>query len=90
MDYNTAYNRVQQLKKFYKNLIWFGIMAAIILGNDAFNNGIHYRIFGGHLLLIIWAVTLTVKAFSLFVLDDEWEKKIIEKETNTNKKPIDF
>lgn len=90
MDYNTAYNRVQQLKKFYKNLIWFGIMAAIILGNDAFNNGIHYRIFGGHLLLTIWAIILTVKAFSLFVLDDEWEKKIIEKETHTNKKPIDF
>ncbi|AYZ14427.1 hypothetical protein EGY05_21980 [Chryseobacterium arthrosphaerae] len=90
MDYNSAYNRVQKLKKFYKNLIWFGIITAIVLGNDWLNNEIHYKIFGGHLLLSIWAIILTVKAFSLFVFDNEWERKIIENETQNNKKTADF
>ncbi|AZA67160.1 hypothetical protein EG345_22535 [Chryseobacterium carnipullorum] len=30
MDYNSAYERVTQLKKFYKSLLWFGIVAGII------------------------------------------------------------
>lgn len=90
MDYNTAYSRVQQLKKFYKNLMWFALISAVIIGNDWLNDGIHYKIFGGHLFLTIWAIILVVKAFFLFILDDEWERKIIEKETGENKKPIDF
>ncbi|ROH98968.1 hypothetical protein EGI16_20680 [Chryseobacterium sp. G0240] len=90
MDYNRAYDRVQQLKKFYKNLFWFGIIAAVIIGNDWFNDGLHYKIFGGHLLLTIWALILMVKAFSLFVFGDEWERKIMDKEAGKNKKTIDF
>jgi hypothetical protein len=34
MDYNNAYKRVNELKKFYKHLAWFGIIAGISLLND--------------------------------------------------------
>ncbi|OCA71101.1 hypothetical protein BBH99_03440 [Chryseobacterium contaminans] len=90
MDYNSASNRVQQLKKFYKNLMWFGIISVIILGNDWFNDELHYRILGGHLFLAIWALILGIKAISLFIFNDEWEKEMIEKEAGKNKKTIDF
>ena len=90
MNTDKTYNRVQQLKKFYKNLMWFAIISAFIIGNDGLNDGIHYKILGGHLFLTIWAIILVVKAFFLFVFDDEWERRIIEKEAGKNKKPIDF
>lgn len=90
MDYNNAYNRVQQLKKFYKNLMWFGIVAAIIIGNDWIKNGMHYNLLSGHLILTIWAIFIIIKAFSLFVFDSTWERRIMENELKKNKKPIDF
>ncbi|BAP29554.1 uncharacterized protein CHSO_0517 [Chryseobacterium sp. StRB126] len=90
MDYNSAYNRVKKLKKFYKNLVWFGIISVIIIGNDWLNDELRYRIFGGHLFLGIWALILMMKATSLFIFNDEWEKGIIEKEAEKNKKTIDF
>ncbi len=90
MDYNRAYSRVQQLKKFYKNLMWFGIVAGIIIGNDWIKNGLHYNVFSGHLLLSIWALILIIKAFSLFVFDEVWEQEIIDKEISKNKKTTDL
>ncbi|MDM1553961.1 2TM domain-containing protein [Chryseobacterium indologenes] len=90
MDYNRAYNRVQQLKKFYKNLMWFGIISLVIIGDDWFNDELRYQIFGGHLLLSIWALVLVVKAISLFIFNDEWEQGIIEKEVGKNKKTVNF
>ncbi|WP_347217477.1 2TM domain-containing protein [Chryseobacterium sp.] len=90
MDYNEAYNRVKKLKKFYKNLIWFGIISAVIIGDDLFNNEVYYKIWGGHLILTIWALFLIMDAVSLFVFNDQWEKKIMENENRKNKKTIDF
>jgi ABC-type multidrug transport system permease subunit len=48
--------------------MWFAIISAVIIGNDWLNDGIHYKIFGGHLFLTIWAIILVVKAFFLFFL----------------------
>lgn len=90
MDYNRAYDRVQKLKKFYKNLMWFGIISVIILGDDWFNDELRYQLFGGHLFLGIWALILVIKAISLFIFNDEWEREIMEKEVGKNNKTIDF
>jgi hypothetical protein len=90
MDYNRAYGRVQQLKKFYKNLMWFVIAAGIIIGNDWIQNGLHDNVFSGHLILTIWALILVIKAFSLFVFDEEWEKEIMDREISKNKKTKDL
>ncbi|RXM50797.1 MULTISPECIES: 2TM domain-containing protein [unclassified Chryseobacterium] len=90
MDYNRAYDRVQKLKKFYKNLMWFGIISVIILEDDWFNDELRYQLFGGHLFLGIWALILVIKAISLFIFNDEWEREIMEKEVGKNNKTIDF
>ncbi|PIF43794.1 2TM domain-containing protein [Chryseobacterium sp. 52] len=91
MDYNTAQERVGQLKKFYKNLMWFGIVAGIIFFKDVFKNGhINLSLFNGSVILVIWGIILTVKAVKLFLLDAEWENNIIEKEMRKGKKNIDF
>ncbi|UHO38293.1 2TM domain-containing protein [Chryseobacterium capnotolerans] len=90
MDYNRAYERVKQLKKFYKHLMWFGIISVIMIGNDWFNDEMHYQIFGGHLFLGVWALILVMKGVSLFIFNDEWEKETIEKEVGKNKKTINY
>lgn len=91
MDYNSAYERVSQLKKFYKSLLWFGIVAGFIFFDDIFENGtINLSLFDGSVILLIWGIILTVKAVKLFLLDAEWENDIIEKEMKKSKKNIDF
>lgn len=91
MDYNSAQERVNQLKKFYKSLLWFGIVAGIIFFDDIFENGgIDFSLFNGSVILVIWGIILMVKAVKLFLLDAEWESSIIEKEMKKSKKSIDF
>lgn len=91
MDYNQAYERVNQIKKFYKNLMWFGIVAVIIYFNDIFENGkIDFTQFNGSIILTIWGIILIVKAIKLFVFNTDWERKILEEEMRKEKKPINF
>lgn len=91
MDYNSAYERVTQLKKFYKSLLWFGIVAGIIFFDDLFENGsINFSLFDGSFILVIWGIFLTVKSVKLFLLDAEWERTVMEKEMRKGKKNIDF
>ena len=84
MNTYKTYNRVQQLKKFYKNLMWFGIITVILIGKDWLKDDLQYTIFGGHLLLAIWAIVLLFKGISLFIFNNEWERKMLEKETAKN------
>lgn len=91
MDYNSAYERVTQLKKFYKSLLWFGIVAGIIFFDDLFENGsLNFSLFDGSFILVIWGIFLTVKAVKLFLLDAEWERTVMEKEMRKGKRNIDF
>lgn len=91
MNYYQAQERVQQIKKFYKHLLWFGIVAAIIYGRDIFRHGeINLSLFHGSFILTIWAIILIVKAVKLFVLNSEWESKMIQDEMKKSKDPIQF
>lgn len=91
MKYNQAYERVQQLKKFYRNLVWFGIVTVIIAVRNYYRTGDFERsIFSGSFILTIWGIILAVKAVKLFVLNNEWENKILEDELKKTKKPIHF
>lgn len=91
MNYNQAQQRVSELKKFYKNLLWFGIVSFIILYDDIIEKGIfNFSVWNGSVILLIWGIILMTKAVRLFVLDDEWEREVMEKEMNKTKKPIQF
>jgi len=91
MNYNQAQQRVQDLKKFYKNILWFGIVAFIIYFNDIFEKGIfNFSQWNGSIILAIWGIILIVKAVKLFLLDSEWEKNLIEKEMRKSKESVKF
>ncbi|MDR6921331.1 MULTISPECIES: 2TM domain-containing protein [Chryseobacterium] len=91
MNYNNAYTRVEKLKKFYKNLLWFTIVAGVLLLRKYMKYGtLDFSVTGGSLLLTIWGIVLTVKAVDLFIFDDQWERGIVEKHFKNNKKSIDF
>jgi hypothetical protein len=91
MDYNQATQRVKELKRFYKSVLWFGIVTFIIFFDDIFEKGIfNFSIWDGSIFLVIWGVILTVKAVKLFLLDSEWERDVMEKEMRKTKEPIQF
>lgn len=80
MNYDNAKQRVKELQSFYKNFIWFIIISVTIL----FRNYDQYEqtnyIYPGSIIFMIWGIILTVKAVKLFILNAEWENKIIEEE----------
>ena len=91
MNYNQAQQRVSELKKFYKNLLWFGIVSFIILYDDIIEKGVfNFSVWNGSVILLIWGIILMTKAVRLFVLDGEWEREVMEKEMNKTEKPIQF
>lgn len=91
MNYNSAQKRVKELKSFYKNCIWFGIVALFIFFRRLIKSGdLSQSIFSGSIILTFWGIILAVKAVKLFVFDAEWENEIIEEELKKTKKPINF
>lgn len=91
MNYNLAQQRVNDLKKFYKSALWFGIIAFILFFDDIFEKGIfNFSLWDGSLILLIWGGILAGRAVKLFIFDAEWEKRIIEKEMKNTKEPIRF
>ena len=90
MNYNSAQQRVKDLKSFYKNCMWFTIVAGFILiRNIIKDNGTDHN-FQGLFILTVWAIILGVKAVNLFIFDAEWENQILDEELNKSKKPINF
>ncbi|SIQ06942.1 2TM domain-containing protein [Chryseobacterium sp. RU37D] len=91
MNYNQAQQRVNDLKKFYKNLLWFGIVSLIVFFNDIFDKGeFDISLFDGSIILTIWATVLTLKAVKLFILNADWENKILQQEMRKTKELIQF
>lgn len=91
MDYNNAYKRVNELKKFYKHLAWFGIIAGIsVINNYSGHGSFHLSLFNGSVLLLIWGAVLAMNAVKLFIFNSDWEKRILEEELKKDKTPINF
>jgi hypothetical protein len=91
MNIQTAQQRVKDLKSFYKNCLWFGIVSLIIFFRRFMKSGdLSQSLFSGSVILTVWGIILAVKAVKLFVFDEEWENKILEEEMKKTKKPINF
>ncbi|KQS90117.1 MULTISPECIES: 2TM domain-containing protein [Chryseobacterium] len=91
MEYQTAQQRVKDLKSFYKNCMWFGIVALIIFTRRFIKYGdFTEAISTGSIILTVWGIIIAVKAVKLFILNSEWEEKILQDEMNKTKKPINF
>ncbi|MCD9618368.1 2TM domain-containing protein [Chryseobacterium gleum] len=91
MDYQTAYTRTQNIKKFYRSIFIFAVVAVLIAPDDIFDEKtIRIQLFDRYAILGIWGLILLVKALKLFLFDSEWERDMIEKELRKEKKPIDY
>ena len=90
MDYNSAQQRVKKLKSFYKNCIWFTIVAGFILIRNFIKYSGTDHNFQGWFILTILAIILGVKAVDLFIFDPKWENQILEEELKKSKKSINF
>lgn len=85
MDYNSAQKRVKDLKSFYKNCMWFTIVAGFILIRNFIKDNETDHNFQGWFILTVWAIILAVKALNLFIFDAEWENQILEQELKKSK-----
>lgn len=90
MDYNSAQQRVKRLRSFYKNCMWFTIVAGFILIRNFIKYSGTDHNFQGWFILTILAIILGVKAVDLFIFDPKWENQILEEELKKSKKSINF
>lgn len=91
MEYQTAQRRVKDLKSFYKNCLWFGIVALIIFTRRFMRYGdFTEALTTGSIILTIWGIIIAVKGVKLFIFNSEWEEKILQEEIRKTKKPINF
>lgn len=91
MENQTTQQKVKELKSFYKNCMWFGIVAFIIYTRRFIEFGeFAEAISTGSIILTVWGIIIAIKAVKLFVLNSEWEEKTFQNEINKAKKPINF
>ncbi|UKB79667.1 2TM domain-containing protein [Chryseobacterium sp. MEBOG07] len=91
MDYETAATRTRSIKRFYKSLFIFAIFAVLIIPDDIFGEKIiSFNLFDRYTILGIWGFIILIKASKLFLFDSEWERNMIEKELEKEKKPIKY
>lgn len=90
MDYNSAQQRVKRLRSFYKNCMWFTIVAEFILIRNFIKYSGTDHNFQGWFILTILAIILGVKAVDLFIFNPKWENQILEEELKKSKKSINF
>jgi uncharacterized protein YhhL (DUF1145 family) len=91
MNYETASERTNKIRKLYKSIFIFAIFAVLIIPDDIFGEKmINFRLFDRYTILGIWGFIILVKAVKLFLFDSEWERRMIEKELEKEKKLINF
>ena len=84
IDYSIAKARVNQLKKFYVSLAFLIIVFTIYSFRKYYLTGeIAFLDFNNFSVIFwIWGIILVIKAVKLFVFNQSWERKIINKELN--------
>ena len=84
MDYSIAKERVRQLKKFYASLLFFVIVFGIYAGRKYYTNGdLKFLEFNNwSAIFLIWGIILVLKAIKLFFFNQDWERKMMDKQLN--------
>ncbi|MGA9212644.1 2TM domain-containing protein [Kaistella sp.] len=80
IQYQNAKNRVDALKKFYRNLFLFIIILGSISFYHFYKTGNVFTQNRVSFIFIIWGIILTIKAVKLFLLNSDWENNMIKKE----------
>ncbi len=87
IDYSIAKERVSQLKKFYASLAIFIIVFLFVSLRKYYKTG-EITFLDNHNISIvfwIWGIILAIKAVKIFYFNQNWERKMMDKELNKNK-----
>ena len=85
MKYEAAREHVAKIRKFVVSLLIFCILLLLFYGSDLFSfNKWNFGFGRISIIFWIWGIILAVKAVKLFVLDYDWERKMIEKNLKNN------
>ncbi len=78
--YESAKEHVNKVRKFAVSVLVFCLFFVIFNGNDIFRyNDFNFGFGDVSLLFWIWGIILVVKAVKLFIFDERWERKSIDK-----------
>lgn len=77
-EYIAAKNRVASLKKYYRQLIVFIIVAGAFLAYKYVKNG--EIKFNESIWICIWGIVVLIKTIKLLIFDSNWETKQLKKE----------
>lgn len=86
IDFEMAKERVRQLKNFYVSLAVFAIVFAAYSLRNYYLTGeiIVLEQRNVSIIFYVWAFILVIKGAKLFFLNDNWERKMIEKQLKQN------
>lgn len=84
IDYSMAKARVNQLRKFYVSLAVFILVFAVFGFRKYYKTGEFNFINFNEISVIfwIWGLILIIKALKIFFFNQEWERKIMDKQLN--------
>ncbi|MGS0747938.1 2TM domain-containing protein [Halpernia sp. GG3] len=86
IDYSIAKEKVHRMKRFYVGVAIFILVFLVYNVERFFRTGeltfLEYHRFGG--IFLIWGIILAVKGLKLFFLNQDWERKMMDKELNNN------
>ncbi|WP_417428031.1 2TM domain-containing protein [Halpernia sp.] len=86
IDYSIAKERVHSMKRFYVGVAIFILVFSVYNVERFFRTGeltfLEFHRFGG--IFWIWGIILVVKGVKLFFLNQDWERKMMDKELNQN------
>lgn len=88
LDYSIARERVYQLKKFYGSLIFFVLVFTVYFiwkyykkhGDIGEINFLEFN--NWSVIFWIWGLILVLKGIKLFFFNQNWERKMMEKQLN--------
>ena len=86
IDYSVAKERVQKLKKFYTNLVFFLILFAAYSFRRFYLTDDIIFLDQRNISIIfwIWGLILAIRAAKLFLFNGDWERKMLNKELKQN------
>ena len=85
MKYEAAREHVAKIRKFGINVLVFCIVFLFFNRENIFHlNEFNFGFGRVSIIFWIWGIILAVRAVKLFVLDYDWERKMIEKNLKNN------
>ena len=84
VDYAMAKERVNQMRKFYVSLAVFIIIFVINSARKYYKTGeVNYLDFNNvSVIFWIWGLILAIRAVKIFFFNDDWERKMMDRELN--------